>query len=163
MSEWPDKLEITAEQFDSMSSDALFEWMAPWLSGIRDSEKMPEPLVQTALGYFLFADVANGGLEQFLTNSPQALRPSATALRSLGLELAAAMLEKAADQLPEDFAGWDGDKRWDFASESYQITEMSDPFWASLTRDEFTDSLATFARKHKDAFAPYFCDGPPVR
>ncbi|HEY2032770.1 MAG TPA: hypothetical protein VGH02_03715 [Rhizomicrobium sp.] len=157
MSEWPAKLEITAEQFDSMDGDALFERIGPWSFGaLVDKGRCPSRVFQlTASGYWIWTEAANGGIEQYFTNGAIGAEYIPEVLDLLGRGKAIPLFELAAAQIPKGYAGWDLDDRWNFASENPVINGISDEFWNFLDDATFAKDFAVFVRQHRFEFEPF--------
>jgi hypothetical protein len=158
MSYWPARLEITAEQFDSKPSDALLERIGPWLLGALESEAScpPEPIRLAGSVYWLWGEIANGGLAQYFTNGALGYVYANHALGKLDRKNVFKYLEEAKLLLPSDFYSQNLTERWDKSSADNAISALDRPLWESLRDDTIFDDLAAYVRSHRREFEPYF-------
>lgn len=160
MSYWPARLKITAEQFDSKPGDALFEWIGPWLLGAfePDAGSSPEPFKLAGSAYWLWCEIANGGLAQYFTNDALGFAYADNALRELTRNEACKYLREAELLLPSDFYSKNPTERWNNASADEAISALDEPLWESLRSDTIFDDLAAYVRSHRREFEPYFLE-----
>lgn len=160
MSYWPARLEITAEQFNSKPSDALLEWIGPWLLGALEpyEDSFPEPIRLAGSVWWLWCEIANGGLAQYFTNGALGYACADHALGELNRKDAFKYLREAKLLLPSDFNSQNLTERWDKASADEAISALDEPLWESLRDDTIFDDLAAYVRSHRREFEPYFSE-----
>jgi hypothetical protein len=162
MSEWPAKMDISAEDFDTLAGDALYERLSPWLWTTLDSPTSgvaPAVMKVLASAYRLWGEVANGGMAQYFADGEVGYLYTAEALRAIDRKDALRHLQKAHSLLPSNFFYHDDvTVRWDIASKNEAITALDELFWASLHDDTICNDLAAYARSHRKEFEPYFSE-----
>ncbi|MEZ6029577.1 MAG: DUF4375 domain-containing protein [Hyphomonadaceae bacterium] len=164
MGDWPSKLELTADRFDQMDGWDLLEHIGPWMMSVFDvaPAESPRSFQLAASAYWIWADVGNGGLRQYLRNSACGLPCAVESLRLLKRDNAVDILAQAIALLPSPALLDDIEARRAFIETervSERLSALDDSFWEALDDETFPENLAAFARSHRSDFEPYFAGG----
>lgn len=170
----PAKLEISAEEFDTMDGEALSEWIGPWLieclsydadhgppfpRTATEPSLIPYSIKVSGAAYWLWADVGNGGLRQYFYNSAYGLPFAKEALSALNLEPAAETFGYVLQILPAQSLRWDFEARREFVkspSNAAKLEQWDDRFWEELDDGSFIATWQKFVRTHRGDFEPHF-------
>lgn len=160
MTDWPDKLELSADKFDRLDSWELFEYIGPWMLSVFDVQPSESPRSFQIAGsaYWLWADAGNGGLKQYFYNSAPGLPLAVESLQLLKRNRAANILVQAISLLPSPSMMEDCEARRAFVAGEggEQLRTLDDSFWGALDDESFCDALAAYVRSQRADFQPYF-------
>jgi len=109
----------------------------------------------------LESQVNNGGFQQYFGNGAETSMFAPTALRAIGAEQCASIVEEALALVPPALPS-DLDARWEIMSSlpepiMEQLTALDDRFFGYP--DDLTDLLFAFVAAHPDVFGPTPTEG----
>jgi hypothetical protein len=164
MADWPGKIELTADRFDQMNGWDLLEHIGPWMLSVFDVAPSESPTSFQLAGsaYWIWADVGNGGLRQYFSNSAPGLPCAVESLRLLKRDNAADILAQAIALVSSPTFLHDIEARRAFIRNEgvgERLSALDHHFWESLDDETFAEDLAAYARSHRSDFEPYLAGG----